>query len=207
MERTPEILHTEAAMLLHLIMCANRADIALIDLYTILEAYVRRWSTLDRVVILPIDLDDEESLVARIKNVLGNFIDLHSRPLHSEDVPRVTLRRGRLVKRYISQPEVALAHETLRQLHNSGWIVARIPDEWKSVQSRCLWLEIFVGDMEAVNQQHTRFLSKYISQLRDFIEELRARSLEYVTGRRMFAPDIHIEMVDCLLSYMKREAP
>lgn len=185
LDRVPHVMRFETAMLLHMISSStsHSAQTKIWRLYTVIDAYATQNASEDTVRVLPVALDDEPGLEARIMNVLGDFVDIshfQERPntyLHSETVPKFVIRNNEVVRQEASSLRVSLIHETLGAFfRGNAWLMKHICIELQAVPPERLWINIYLNEMEKASSND--LLIDNCVLVRQFVQEMYTLFLE-----------------------------
>jgi len=170
LDRLPQILQSEAAILLYMII-ASKARITVHKLYAALDAIVRKLGGTIQILALPTDGDND----SRVTALLGDFLDFRltaksdSREHHT---PETIVENVLPVWKHTLRNYVTLTHETLRSfLLESTWLRRHLPQvltiDTISSCWRVLYLKELAGcmlecndDAVALHRQSQIYLEK-----------------------------------------------
>lgn len=192
LDRTPAIMRVEAATLLYMIISSRLREVQIRQLYIAFDTYVRRQSGSDVLQALPVDLDDEQGLLARITNVLGDFVDVSTRSQYcgfdvsneSEAdglIPVVSVCENKLKLQKGPYPAVSLTHGTLKAfLGKNAWLVSHMCAELQNMDPEHLWLDIYLNALGSAVPVSGDHVCKSYTTTPDFVQPAHTMQLDEV---------------------------
>ncbi|KAK5313995.1 hypothetical protein LTR70_007363 [Exophiala xenobiotica] len=155
LDRLPQVLQSEAAVLLYIIVAAT-SRVTVQKLYAALDAIVRKLGSTIKILALPSYQDND----SRIAALLGDFLDFSStnkadprdKKFQADDnnlpVPGVVVQNSLPVLKRAIRTCVALTHETLRSfLLESTWLRSHLPQELTIDNINSCWLDLYLDEL------------------------------------------------------------
>lgn len=176
LDRLPQILQSEAAILLYMII-ASEPHITVHKLYAALDAIMRKLGGTNQILALPIDGDNDSRLTA----LLGDFLDFRLTARSDSYVhhtPEIIVENVLSVCKHTSRNHVTLTHETLRSfLLESTWLRRHLPQVLTIDTISSCWLVLHLeelagcmlecnDDAVALHQQSKVYVGKVEEYLR-----------------------------------------
>ena len=183
LDRLPQILKTEALILLYLIASAS-GTLELRKLFTGLSIAVHRAQLGGSV--LPVEHDADN--FSRITWILGSFVDVTVPPekqgfkgCFSKRCCHIRCREDcqiYMINSYRSSSQVKLNHETLQAfLLQSPWLQDALPISLTKLYPNYFWLRAFAAELSACVLPNSILTHQYCTSVNQYILKIKAESV------------------------------